>query len=374
MKKGLIAIIVSVLFPLLLVLLLFVAIVPDEDEKKTDSETAGYSLPVFITADMMEAFFETQKEEGIPVSSGVAQMIAESGFGIYGPNGDSGQGLSQLAYQYKNLFGIKYFSGDAYATGVKDFSTGEQTSTGGGYTVTAGFSIYPDYGSCIRQRARMLMQEPYYSKTVALYPNKNDKKYSKQDADNFVSGIREAGWATDISYVTKLQKHMTTYNLYQFDNMTWAQYQAGKGAGGNIHYNGEVKPIMKKISDVARNNEGTYPCTPDMCAAWVTGVYQAAGASVIPYGNAIDMWNTFQLTGSTSRDNIPPGAIVCGSGSGYMGALYGHVGIYLGDGMVANNIGSFSVETLENWSSWQTASCQGHVGWIGWVYPGGIPQ
>ena len=67
------------------------------------------------------------------------------------------------------------------------------------------------------------------------------------------------------------------------------------------------------------------------------------------------------------------GSIVCGSGYGTMGSIYGHVGIYLGNGMVANNRGYFSVESLEEWCSWQTATCQGHTGWIGWVFPGGVP-
>ena len=120
-------------------------------------------------------------------------------------------------------------------------------------------------------------------------------------------------------------------------------------------------------------NQGIYPCTPDMCAQWVTGIYQAAGAPTIPYGNAIDMWNNYKNTGNTSMENIPPGAIVCGSGYGSMGSIYGHVGIYLGNGMVANNRGYFSVESLEEWCSWQTATCQGHTGWIGWVFPGGVP-
>ena len=31
------------------------------------------------------------------------------------------------------------------------------------------------------------------------------------------------------------------------------------------------------------------------------------------------------------------------------------------------------VESLEEWCSWQTATCQGHTGWIGWVFPGGVP-
>lgn len=359
------------LFLLLPLVFILVAVMPGEDEQTADSQEAGYGLPLFVTEDMMKAFFEGQKEQGIPVSSGVAQVIAESGFGLCGPHGDDGEGLSQLAYECKNLFGIKYFSGDSYAIGSKDYITGEETSTGGSEVVTAGFSVYKDYGGCIKQRAGMLMKEPYYSKTVAKYPDKCDGKYTKEDADNFVSGIREAGWATDSGYVAKLKKHMQSYGLYRFDNMTWEQYQASKGTGGG-HYDGTVTPLMAKIADTARNNAGTYPCTPDMCAAWVTGVYQAAGAPVIPMGNAIDMYNAFASTGNSSQDNIPPGAIVCGSGSGYMGELYGHVGVYIGDGMVANNLGYFSVQTLAEWCSWQTANCQGHVGWIGWVYPGGV--
>lgn len=328
---------------------------------------AGYDLPEIIDEEMMEAFFETQEEYGIPVSSGIAQVIGESR-GQYGP------GLSQLAYEYKNLFGIKYFSGDSFASGVINFSTGEQTPSGDGYITVAGFSVYRNYADSIRQRAWMLMREPYYSKTVARYPNKNDGGYTVAEANGFASGIREAGWATDIAYVQKLIQYMEEYNLYRFDNMTFAEFRAGQSAGGgNITYNGTVTPQMQRIVDVARNDAGTYPCVSNMCAAWVTGVYQAAGYGTVPYGNAIDMWNMYSATGSNGTDNIPPGAVVCGSGSGYMGSLYGHVGIYLGDGMIAHNAGYLSIQTIDEWASWQSATCQGYTGWIGWVYPGGIP-
>ena len=134
----------------------------------------------------------------------------------------------------------------------------------------------------------------------------------------------------------------------------------------------EATEIQLRICEIAKNNQGTIPCTPDMCAAWVSGVYQAAGLPY-PTGNAIDFWNKWKSSGSTSKDNIPLGAVVCGSGSGYMGSIYGHVGIYIGNGKVANNIGTFSVETLDQWCSWQTATCQGHTGWIGWVWPNNQP-
>lgn len=329
---------------------------------------AGYGLPLFVTDEMMEAFFEGQETYGIPVSSGLAQLIAESGFGTHGPNGDLGQGLSGLAYDYKNLFGIKYHSGDSHAVGAVNLMTGEQTGNGGGYTIVAGFSVYPDYTACIYQRAKMLMGPVYYSH-ISPYFNPNDGSYTKEQAKSFIAGIREAGWATDTAYVQHCVAHMDIYDLYQFDRMDWEAYQAGK-VSGDIVYDGTVTPEMERIVRIARADQGTYPCTPDMCAAWVTGVYEAAGVTP-PHGNAIDMWNNYKQTGSTSMEGIPPGAVVCGSGVGYMGALYGHVGIYLGDGQVANNIGRHSIESLEDWCAWQTATCQGHTGWIGWVYPGG---
>ena len=335
----------------------------------TESQPAtGHGLPPFVTEDMMQAFFETQEKNGVPVSTGIAQLIAESGFGTYGPGGEKGQGLSSLAYEYKNLFGIKYFSGDQYASGSVDMTTGEETEGGGSITGIGSFAKYPDYASCIKQRAWMLKRDPYASK-VNPYRNQNDGKYSKEAAQGYIEGIRLAGWATSSSYVKACIGHMDTYNLYRFDNMTYEEYK--KSGSGN--YDGVETELMKRIAAIARENQGLYPCTPDMCAAWVTGVYQAAEAPEIPYGNAIDMWNTYQNTGNTSMENIPPGAIVCGSGSGAMGALYGHVGIYIGNGLVANNIGRFSIETVQDWASWQTATCQGHTGWIGWVYPGGVP-
>ncbi|MCI8835256.1 MAG: hypothetical protein HFH24_07770 [Ruminococcus sp.] len=367
---GLISMVIAVLVTIVVVFAIVSVIVSAIAALLQESNPGGYGMPVFVTSDMMQVFFEVQEEYGIPVSTGVAQLIAESGFGLYGPGGDTGEGLSQLAYDYKNLFGIKYFSSDQYATGVVDMTTGEQDAAGGMTTIVAGFSVYPDYASCIRQRAWMLDREPYASR-VESYRNPNDGSYTREQAQGFINGIREAGWATDISYVQKCIQHMDNYNLYRFDNMTWEQFQAG---GAGVNYDGTVTPVMQVIVDTAQTNSGIYPCTSDMCAQWVTGVFIASDASVIPYGNAIDMWNNYRTTGSTDMENIPPGAIVCGSGYGEMGAIYGHVGIYIGNGMVANNRGYFSIETVEEWSSWQTATCQGYTGWIGWVFPGGVPS
>lgn len=321
-------------------------------EENTDVAASLAGLPPFITEEMIIGALTTQEQYHYPASVCIAQIIGESGFGRYGPGGDSGQGLSQLAYDYKNLFGIKG-TGPA---GSVDMNTGEQTPAGGDYTITAGFRVYHSYTECIQDRASLLTD--VYSDLIA----------GVTDADEFARKMGSR-WATDIRYAEKLITHMQNYNLYRLDTMTVQDYEDYKNSAGNP---GEATEIQLRICEIARNNQGTVPCTPDMCAAWVSGVYEAAGLPY-PYGNAIDFWNRWKNTGSTSMNNIPLGAVVCGSGTGYMGSIYGHVGIYIGDGLVANNIGTFSIEPLESWCAWQTATCQGHTGWIGWVWPNNQP-
>ena len=125
-----------------------------------------------------------------------------------------------------------------------------------------------------------------------------------------------------------------------------------------------------RVAEIAASNKGTFPCTAGWCAAWVSGVYNAAGV-LPPHGNAIDYWNTWKSTGSTSMTDIPVGAAVISSGAGYEGSIYGHIGIHIGGGIVASNIGYCKIETVESFGASATANCQGHTGFVGWVWPNG---
>ena len=126
-----------------------------------------------------------------------------------------------------------------------------------------------------------------------------------------------------------------------------------------------------KQVEVARNaglGRSTHPATYGWCAAWVSGVYAYTGGITPPHGDAIDYWNKWKASGSTRMDNIPIGACVISTGD----PTYGHIGIYLGGGVVASNLGYVKIETIQSFSN-VSAVCQGHLGFVGWVWPNARP-
>lgn len=106
--------------------------------------------------------------------------------------------------------------------------------------------------------------------------------------------------------------------------------------------------LQKKIVDAAY-------ITPSpgagWCAMWVSQVYQNAGLGYLG-GNANDMYRNFTYTSDSSKLEV--GMIVAvesSSSGGDLGRIYGHVGIYIGDGMVMDNIGTVRITSLDNWIS-----------------------
>lgn len=129
---------------------------------------------------------------------------------------------------------------------------------------------------------------------------------------------------------------------------------------------GKANAKMVAVARNAGRGISTFPLTYGWCAAWVSGVYNITGGITPPRGNAIDYWNKWKSSGSTRMDNVPIGACVISSGD----PTYGHIGIYLGGGVVASNLGYCKIETIESFGN-VPAVCQGHRGYIGWVWPNG---
>lgn len=121
--------------------------------------------------------------------------------------------------------------------------------------------------------------------------------------------------------------------------------EANGGIGGGQDYEAS-SDIQKKIVDACY-------ITPSpgkgWCAMWVSQVYQNAGLGYIG-GNACDLYKRYAFTSDTSKLEVGMLVMVESSSSGTdAGLRYGHVGIYIGDGKVIDNVGKVRVTTLDNW-------------------------
>lgn len=103
-----------------------------------------------------------------------------------------------------------------------------------------------------------------------------------------------------------------------------------------------------------------------LCAAWVTNVFAAAGVGSYS-GNACDMcawWCGNDVSA------LRPGMIIAveSSSSGTAaGRIYGHIGIYLGDGLVHHNIGYIATDTVGAWVSKYCQYMSARCGWLGGI-------
>lgn len=142
----------------------------------------------------------------------------------------------------------------------------------------------------------------------------------------------------------------------------------GNGITGVSEDQNKIIKVAKNYTDYGIVAEG------GMCAKWVSDVWQKAGFTR-PGGNAIDFWNSWKSTGSTDISTAPLASVLVGSGVGSDGAKYGHVGIKTGAdevrSCVGDDPGGVKAESIESFYSWQTATCQGHKGKVGWVIPPG---
>lgn len=163
---------------------------------------------------------EVNRKTGIPASIILGQIMLESGGRYPG-------GLSGLAYQNKNLFGIKG-AGNAGSAGMAT------TEVVGGKVirVNAGFAKYKSYYDSIMAHAELL-SKPRYASRLKNAKTVND--YAKQ--------IKAAGYATDPNYANKLLGIIQSNNLSQYDtgDLKFKPLKGGVSSGnsGTVEADGE---------------------------------------------------------------------------------------------------------------------------------------
>ena len=187
------------------------------------NKQAMEGLPPYITYEMVEAALDAQEKYGHPAGCTIAQIICESG---------QGDRMSQLATRDHNLFGMKWASSYASAAevaGKASWATGEETADGSHYTTAAQFIVFKGDAECIGFRSRIFLQAGRYANNPLIR-----EAMANHDSDKMAEGLKDAGWATDSSYVETLKSIMQTYGLYRFDGLSLEDFKAGEEAGNAI--------------------------------------------------------------------------------------------------------------------------------------------
>ncbi|ACB54924.1 endolysin [Bacillus phage AP50] len=148
-----------------------------------------------------------QKQTGIPASIILGQIIFES-------SGKNPGGLSGLAYNNKNLFGIK---GKGTAGTANMWS--KEYDAGGNRV--SGFRSYNSYTESLNDHARLLQTDRY-------------AKYLKnaKSVDDFARGIIKGGYATDPNYANQLLGIIKSNGLTKYDDGTYT-FTGGDVSGGS---------------------------------------------------------------------------------------------------------------------------------------------
>lgn len=168
---------------------------PPKETKATGSEVLVATSKVKATTEDVKKYIEDFKEtaknnmkvHGVPASITMAQGILESG-----------AGFGQLAKEANNHFGIKCHTGWTGESVKYDDDAAQEC-----------FRKYKDPAESYKDHSTFLSTRKRYE---------NLFKLDKGDYEAWANGLKQAGYATDVLYPTKLIGIIERYELYKIDN------------------------------------------------------------------------------------------------------------------------------------------------------------
>lgn len=145
-----------------------------------------------------------------------------------------------------------------------------------------------------------------------------------------------------------------------------ARRQQGSGSsGGSSNVSGSISGDGATTGSQQRVISACHS-TPSpgagLCAMWVSWVFQNAGYGY-PGGNANDMYNAW--CNSSNLSALKPGMIVAVSTHSHTsaGRIYGHIGIYIGGGVMMDNVGYIRTIDVNSWISYYGTTVTPRWGW-----------
>lgn len=188
---------------------------------------------------------------------------------------------------------------------------------------------------------------------------KNEFKYIKDDAYSVVgASLTEFG-----PKIQRLCNDGNSYTIFRFIGTPNPHPAYAAQMSGGVLNDGTLSAKQMRLISKANGADTPYP-GPNLCGAWVGDVFENAG---IPFtrGNACDVWK--RDCHLKDKSKLKPGMIIASNKTpGEMGRFYGHIGIYIGNNMVADSIiGGVRTQSLDEWIRYNE-SAGGVVKW-GWA-------
>lgn len=132
------------------------------------------------------------------------------------------------------------------------------------------------------------------------------------------------------------------------------------GTTGTVSSNGSLTGAQQRVINCCHSTP-----TPGrgLCAMWVSRVFANAGYAYAS-GNANDMYNAWCT--SSNKGYLQPGMVIAVSTHRHTtaGRIYGHIGIYIGNGMVMQNVGSITTQSLNDWIAYYGTTVTPRWGWL----------
>ena len=141
--------------------------------------------------------------------------------------------------------------------------------------------------------------------------------------------------------------------------------QAAQASSGSTYHGSAKVPTADTSKGQAIVNACFSTPSPGAgyCAMWVSQVYNNAGCGY-PTGNANDMY--WAYCHSSDKSELEAGMIIAvpsHTNGDAWSVIYGHVGIYIGDGLVMHNVGSIATTSLDSWIATHSTTYTVKWGW-----------
>lgn len=309
--------------------------------------------PVFDARYYLNTYADLRKAFGNDESRAFSHFI-RSGM-REGRRGNAAFNVFAYANRYKDLFnafGADYASYYRHycRSGIREGRNGSGSDSG--LNVPVNYIQHQDLGNG-RHKITIINPQGGASLTSVEFDT-----WSLQRGQNDLSqeqGTRSGGSWT---YTVNTRSHG---NSGDFQTDVYGVIGGSRIKLGSVNYEGGYisHPTVEQVISWCKS---TPTPGPYLCSEWVSDVFQKGGYPY--YADDADVM-FYKYCDDSNLANLKPGMVIAvpTHDKSYMGGLYGHVAIYIGNGKVMDNVGRIRTSDLSWWIDYYDGKVTPKFGW-----------